>query len=254
LNRDGDAGTWPARSRVIRLHLAATVVAALAVTALYVFGWYPGVLFRAAGGGKLLAVHLALLFATGPLLTAVLYRPGKRGLRIDVWMTAILQVLALAGGVYAGYLVRPAYIAILPLRATLVRANETVPEPVPGADVPATSPWAPRVVAVDDPPTEEARSDMLMAVMAGAADIDYRPAYYRPVESRIDLLLEHATPLPRHLEAFPALSSTYEAWLSRHGLDATDDVRVYPMAGTDRDVEVVLDAASRRVVGYVLLP
>lgn len=249
-----DARGWPARPRVLWLHLAATTVVAIALAALYGFGWYPGPLLRAAGGAKLLAVHLAVLFATGPVLTAILYRPGKRGLRIDVWMIAALQLLALSGGLYAGYQVRPAFIAVLPLRATLVRANQVVSDPPPGPQAITPSPWAPRLVAVDDPPTEQARSDMLLAVMSGAPDIDFRPAYYRPIAARIDVLLRHATPLPRHLDASPALSPAYDAWLSRRGLEATDAIRVYPMAGTDRDMELVLDATSRRVLGYVLLP
>lgn len=236
------------------MHAVLTSVIALGVMALYALGWYPSPFLTAAGGARLLAVHLTVLFATGPLLTLLLYRPGKRGLRTDVWMIVILQSAALIGGLYASYLVRPAYVAILPLRATLVRANQVVNEPRSGPKSLLPSHWGPRTVAVDDPPTEQERSEILLAVIQGQPDIDYRPAFYRPIDERIDSLLVHATPLIERMQDAPQIDSVYTAWLRKHGYSSPQTLFVYPMAGTTREVEIVLDASKRRVVGYIALP
>lgn len=46
----------------------------------------------------------------GPLLTLILYKPGKKGLLFDLSIVAILQIAALAYGLYAVYDSRPAYL------------------------------------------------------------------------------------------------------------------------------------------------
>lgn len=248
------ARPWPPRSRVLGAHFLATLVIALLLAVLYKYGWYPEALFRVAGGDRLLALHVAALLATGPLLSAILYRPGKRGLRTDLWMIAALQLATIAGGLYAGYFVRPAFIAVLPMRATLVRANQIVPDPAPAADAIGTSPWQPRIVAVDDPPTPEARSTLMFAVLEGAPDIDYRPAFYRSIDTRIDLLIDNAIPLPARLADAPQFATAYGNWLEERDIAPGPHVRLYPVAGTTREVELVLDGATRTVVGYFVVP
>ena len=79
---------------LVHLSLSA-LVAAAAFTIIY-FLWFPGALFGAAGGLKLFALIVGVDVALGPLLTLVVFVPGKKGLKFD------LTVIALRASTYQG--------------------------------------------------------------------------------------------------------------------------------------------------------
>ncbi len=54
----------------------------------------------------IVAVNLCI----GPLLTFILYKPGKKGLLLDLSTVVVLQLAALIYGLYAVYDSRPAYL------------------------------------------------------------------------------------------------------------------------------------------------
>jgi hypothetical protein len=167
------------RWRAAGLHLLLSAPVVVALCTLFLVFWYPGPLFMAAGAARLLATLLLLFLATGPLLTLLLYRKGKRGMRFDLWMIGVLQLASLLGGLYVAFQARPAYIALLPMRATLVRANELYPAAVPGRPA-ATAPlWGPRYMAVASPASDAEDQRLLAEIMEGLPDADYRPRSYR---------------------------------------------------------------------------
>lgn len=242
------------RLQAAGLHAIATAAVIAAVCVLFVGVWYPAPLLVAGGGSRLLALLATVLVVTGPLLTLLLYRPGKRGLRFDMWVVGALQLGTLAAGLAVATPARPAYIAVLPMRATLVRANELHLVPHPGPSY-TGAPWrGPQVVAVIDPPTAALRSALMEDILAGRPDIDYRPAYYRALATRIDDLLKHAEPMQAHLAARPALARQAGRWLEARGHRGPGALRVYPLIAPDGELTLVLDPRTRQVVGIAPWP
>src|SRR5258708_32700411 len=99
------------RWRASGLHLFLSIAIAAAVLALMLSLWYPGPLFEAAGGNDLLFILVGVDVVIGPLITLVIFRSGKRGLKFDLAVIGVLQIGALVYGMHVVYLARPAFIA-----------------------------------------------------------------------------------------------------------------------------------------------
>src|SRR4051812_9555012 len=61
-------------------HFAISLAVAAAVFSTIYFLWFPGVLFDGAGGRDLLQLIILVDVTLGPLLTFVVFVPGKRSL------------------------------------------------------------------------------------------------------------------------------------------------------------------------------
>src|SRR4249919_365709 len=95
------------------LHLIISAAIAGAVIALMLSLWYPGPLFEAAGGNDLLVILIGVDVVVGPLITLVIFRSGKPGLKFDLSVIAALQIAALLYGMHAVFLARPAFIVFV---------------------------------------------------------------------------------------------------------------------------------------------
>jgi len=93
---------------LIHLGLSACVVGLVA--ALMLFAWYPQPWFMHDGGWTVFRLILAMDIVLGPLLTLIIYRRGKAGLRRDLTIIAAMQLGALAFGVTTMLQHRPVYV------------------------------------------------------------------------------------------------------------------------------------------------
>ncbi len=91
------------------VHAAASLAVAITVSVVIFVLWFPGALATVAGGLTLFLILTSVDVISGPLLTAVVANPTKpsRAFRRDVLVIAIVQLAALAYGVYVMSLARP---------------------------------------------------------------------------------------------------------------------------------------------------
>jgi hypothetical protein len=75
-------------------HLLVCVVIAAVVISVMLGVWYPGPLFEAAGGSELLYILVGVDVILGPLLTLIVFKSGKRGMKFDLTMIGLVQVAA----------------------------------------------------------------------------------------------------------------------------------------------------------------
>ena len=86
--------------------------------------WYPRPLFEAAGGDRLIFILMAVDVTLGPLITLIIFKAGKRGLKFDLAVIASLQLAALVYGMHTVYLARPVYLVFTKDRFDLVSAAD----------------------------------------------------------------------------------------------------------------------------------
>ena len=79
-------------------HFLICVAIAVVVVVLMLEVWYPRPLFEAAGGNGLLYILVGVDVILGPLLTLVVFKAGKRGMKFDLAAIAAVQVAALIYG------------------------------------------------------------------------------------------------------------------------------------------------------------
>jgi len=85
----------------IHLTLSLLIFSSL-VAVLYVY-WFPGQLFWLDGGWAGLKLVAVVDLILGPLLTLILFKPGKKGLWTDMAAIATFQIAALGYGFFATY-------------------------------------------------------------------------------------------------------------------------------------------------------
>ena len=179
------------------LLLSIVVIGGIALSAFLL--WYPHALYRIAGLDRILLVMLGIDLTAGPLLTLILYRKGKRGLKFDLTVIALCQLAFLAYGLHTLWVARPVFLVATPQTFTLVFASE-----IDGADLAAAArpewrrlSWTgPVLVGTRMPDDPEERRAVMEQFMAGGAGIERTPARYLDF-ARVapDMLATAARPL-----------------------------------------------------------
>lgn len=100
------------RWQAFGIHLAISVVVLTALMALIFLLWYPGILFNVDGGWTGLRIVIGVDLVLGPLLTLVVYKAGKPGLRFDLTCIVLFQAACMAGGMFIVHAERPLVLVL----------------------------------------------------------------------------------------------------------------------------------------------
>ena len=95
------------RKQAVLTHLSVSMVIFFALSYLIVYHWYPSYYFHIDGGYRGLATIFFVDFVLGPGLTLLVFKPGKPGLKFDMTMIVLLQIVALTWGVKSVVSERP---------------------------------------------------------------------------------------------------------------------------------------------------
>ena len=235
------------RAGLIHLSLSAAI-AALVFLPIYFF-WYPDVLYESAGGRDLFLLIVSVDVTLGPLITTIIFVPGKRGLLFDLVCIGTIQTLALAYGVYVLFESRPVYFVFVKDRFELVRANQ-YPEgelekgAAKGYD--RLSLTGPKIVGAHMPEDAKERLDMIFSGMGGA-DVQLYPRYYAPYDEVRAQAREKGEALQKLRERNPARAAEVSAIVAASGRKE-EALRYLPLRAGKTDLTVVIDAASGEIV------
>lgn len=194
------------RVRAASIHLAISATVAACTFAIIYFVWYPGALFAAAGGLQLFLLIACVDVAIGPLMTLIIFVPGKRGLRLDLAIIGILQFAALCYGTFVLYESRPAWLLFVVDRFELVRANDIPDEDRRKGSPPFDSlPIAgPRLAGALKPTNPSEQLRLAISAAHGGRDVQTYPQYYVPYDRVRRDVAARAVPLARLRELNPA--------------------------------------------------
>lgn len=94
------------------IHLAISGVVFLVLAYFIVFKWYPLPYFTADGGWQGIRIVALIDLVLGPLMTLIIFNPGKskREIRFDLGTIALVQASVLAWGIYTVHDERPVAI------------------------------------------------------------------------------------------------------------------------------------------------
>lgn len=168
----------------IHFALSALVIGAIALLLLQL--WYPWPLWKMLDAPGMLMIAIGVDLVIGPLLTAVVYKPGKPTLKFDLAVIVLLQIAALGFGVHTMAQARPVYVVALPERLDVVAAFQLDAADLAAAPEWSELPWTgPRYVGTRLPGAAERQE--LMDVL-GVKDISSMPKFYVPFEQSWRLL------------------------------------------------------------------
>jgi hypothetical protein len=242
------------RWKAAAIHFSISAAIGLIVGALLFGLWYPPPYFHAAGADELILLLVGVDIVLGPLLTLIVFRTGKRGMKFDLWAIGLTQSIALIYGLAVVLESRPVFLVGAIDRFVLVAANEISDADLAKASdaVFATRSWSgPRLAIAELPADPQERSRLVVESMSGH-DVQYQPMYFRRYAGRGAVLLQHARTLSELRASRPADAAKLDGWLRDHHREE-GAVRWLPVQALKADLVMMLDAVSGEPVGPVLV-
>ena len=164
------------RYRAFGIHLLISSFVFIAFLLIMLRVWYPDFYFEASAGWGVLKILLMVDVVLGPLITLIIFKSGKPGLRFDLSVLAFLQLSALAYGASVIYENRPLYLVFAVDRFEVIPAGAIDVAEIkdPGSLTSLDS--RPPMVFANPPEDPEQRGEIAMEVILGGKVIELRPA------------------------------------------------------------------------------
>jgi hypothetical protein len=175
-------------------HLAISFVIAFFVIGIVFFVWYPYPLAKAAGVTQLFLMMLTIDVIIGPLLGLIVYKQGKKTLKMDLGVIILLQIAALCYGIYSIEQGRPVWLAYNVDNFQLIRKNEILEDGLQKAlpQYQQTSWLKPQYVGVELAKDIQTRNDDTFAEALGGISIAQKPERYVPLDKVKKQIQQHA--------------------------------------------------------------
>lgn len=235
------------RWKAAGIHLSISICTALVALGLMFGVWYPPPFFHADGAGKLELLLVGVDLTLGPLLTLIIFKSRKKGLKFDLVVIATVQAIALVYGMSVVLRTRPVFLVAAVDRFVLVSASDLSAGDLASGSKPEfrSRSWTgPRLVAALLPTDSAKRSQILTSSLAGK-DIERLPKYYVDYATNVEALLVHAKPLDKLHPQDAATKSVVDKWLARHHRSRSDTVWL-PMTAHFSDLTALLDKKTDR--------
>lgn len=239
------------RLRATTIHLIASTAIVLALLGLMWFVWYPAPYFEVEGGWKLLGIVAGVSMALGPLLTLIVFKPGKPGLGFDLICIGLGQLAALLYGGTLIYQQRPSFIVFGVDRFTIVSAANVDFDQLRYPELKRVAGIGPMLAEAKPPKDPKLRQELLFAVvLEGQKDLEFRAELYEPYR-----------PDPQHLRSRTIDLSTIATLNAdaKHAIEAfivsrggrLEDYLYLPLRGRSKDIVMVLSPKDGKPVGSI---
>jgi len=243
------------RLRAAGVHLALSALLAALVLVAVLLTWYPQPLARLLGVGPILLIMLGVDVVLGPIFTLIVFDRRKKRLAWDLATIAIVQLTALAYGLYTLEQGRPAYIVLVKDRFEIVSPAEIMPaDQAEAKNNPLARPHlaGPRWVAVRMPDSASDRSKILFEALETGRDVQHHPRLYADYDSQVSEALTRSLPVSRLRTLNPSSGNDIDAAVAASGLSESA-LRYFPMRGPAADGAVLVSQANGRVLNVLPL-
>ncbi len=209
--------------------------------------WYPdpyATLEKVVDAAKIVVgVDLVL----GPLLTFLLYKKNKPGLKLDLSMVVLFQITALSWGVYVTYEQRPVYIAYAEEMFSVVAASDLKGKRPEDSALQAQGWGDQKIVYVELPKEAKEKVDLLFRHPNAYTLVDR----YRDYQDYIEEILKASIDMPQRIEDYPEMQEPVNALLKKHK-KVLDDIAFIPVEGRKALAFIVLNRADGKLLDILV--
>lgn len=229
------------RLRAFLVHLSLSVAIVGSVFAVVFFVWYPQPYFEVVGAWYLIRILIIVDVVLGPLLTFIIFKAGKPGLKFDLTVIALVQVAALFYGTAIVYQERPYYLVFSVDRFELVaRKNVDVAEITYGEL--KEKPWIGAIMVFarlpDDPEVMARFTEEV--IFEGKPDLERRPEFWHPYADFASDALARARDLNEMLEKDERTAAIGAVLIEKYQADHAK-LGYLPLLGRTSNFTIVLD-------------
>ena len=187
----------------------------------------------------------------GPILTLIVYKPGKPSLKFDLSVIVVLQISALSYGMHTVFEGRPTFVVFSVDRFDVSRAYEIDPDSAKKAQLSSNQSaivdwFGPRWVGAVRSTDRKRQQEIMWSSLKGGPDWHQLPELFVPLEQVKNQILKTAKPLQE-------LRLLYQ---HDHSIDALLDwnaanVKWQPLRSNAKNMVVLIDADSAKVIRVV---
>jgi hypothetical protein len=237
------------RAALTHFGLSALVVGGLLL--LIFFLWYPDPFFRIKGAGEIIMMLVGVDLVLGPVLTLIIYRAGKPGLKFDLSVIVLMQLVALVYGANSIYQERPEYLVFAVDRFNILAKKDVYWENFDKNRVAGKPVSGPLLVFAEWPGDEDALRELKDDILfSGNPDLEFRPRFWQPYENNVAKLIQKTFPLSNLKDVNSISSAAVDQFVKSNSLDI-DRLNFAGVIGRNEDFAIVFDRETGRIEGAI---
>lgn len=245
---------FKSRSTAAAVHLGVSMLVAALAAWLVFRVWYPYPYNEISGGRELFTLIVAVDVVLGPLLTFAVYNIAKRRreLLLDILVIAVLQIAALAYGLWTVFQARPVYLVHEVDRFQVVTAADIDTAELKKAlpELQALPMWGVRTIGVRKAKDSQEMLASIEQAMAGR-DVSMRPDWWVPMgPTQIDILAQRGKSVEWLKAKGPEAVQRVDAVLRSAGVPDAD-LWVFPVVARSTGWSVLIHRQRYEVVAFV---
>lgn len=239
------------RIHAATMHLAASAAIVLTLLSLMWFVWYPAPYFETDGGWKVLGILAGVDVVLGPLLTLIVFKPGKPGLKFDMSCIVLTQLAALLYGGTLLYQQRPAFVVFGVDRFTTVPAVDVDFDQLRYPELKRVAGIGPMLVEAKPPKDSKPRQKLLFSVvLEGQKDLEFRAEFYEPYRPDLQQLRSRSIDLSKIAALSADAKQTIDTFIANQG-GRLENYLYLPLKGKNKDIVMLLSPEDGLPVGSI---
>ena len=198
-------------------HIGISLVIFFVTVAYIIYFWYPQPFFTSDGGWQGVRIIAAVDLVLGPVLTLIVFKPGKPRLKMDLTIIGLVQALALAWGIWVVHHERPIAAVFLDDTFHSVTANDMKSRGMTAEKLSTFGTRAPFWVYSELPESPQEMEILLKSAMESGRPLYMYIEYYKVIDKKIEgLIASNGLDLASLVEDKPDDKKVYDAFVSEH--------------------------------------
>jgi hypothetical protein len=237
------------RFKAATIHLLISAVLVGSVFAVVFLLWYPSPSFSVVGTSSIIQLLIGVDLVLGPLLTLIVFRQGKPGLKFDLAVIAAVQIAALTFGSYRLYDEKPDYIVFAIDRLEFVSGKHIDKSQIKHDEF-RDRLAGKLALAVAIPPgdPQEFQAFLDSVIMEGKPDLESRPEFWVPWSSGGDAIRERLKSIDALDPASPAEEAAIQRAIEKFG-GSHPELGILPIGAVEADIAMLLDRETQEILG-----
>lgn len=212
--------------------------------------WYPDPYLTLEGGWFIVGMIVLVDVILGPTLTFIVFKPGKKGLALDLSLIAGIQICALVYGVSVIYMERPQFLAFSVDRFVMVSQQDVEQNKFKYPQLLQDSRHGPLPVFARLPSDPIEKTRLMKEVLEGKPDLEFRAEYYEPMDQHLNDILSSSKPIDNYRKVSTANQQKIDEFV-KDNCGSKDNCAYFPVVGKDTNMMLVLRRDNGKVLGAI---
>ncbi len=246
---------WQDRLKASGLHFGISLLIALLAALLVFVLWYPYPYREISGGRELFLIVVTVDVILGPLITLAIFNRSKswRVLGFDLAVVGLIQLSALAYGLWTVFVARPVHLVFEYDRFSVVHAIDVPLDQLGKAPVSvnALPLFGPTLLSLRPFQNSNEQMEATLSALNGAA-LNARPDLWQPYSLATSHICRAAKPVSVLKKRFASQSAAIDAAIAKTGR-SSDALAYLPMVGRKTFWTVLIDPVTADVLAFMPL-